>query len=145
CFGGGSCVSFDVTAGSDYLIRASGFGGDTGNLTLNLSLAGFISGNVTDAGTAASIPDVELDIYDSNGNFVGYAYSDASGDYTSTALAAGSYFVRTGSANYVNELYDNIPCDPFCDPATGTPISVTGGSTTAGIDFALDLGGTISG
>ena len=48
---------------------------------------------------------------------------------------------------YRNEVFDNIHCTLDCDDPVdvGTPIAVTLGATKTGIDFALDLGGRITG
>ena len=67
--------------------------------------------------------------------------------YTVLGLATGGYRVRTlNSLSYLDELYDNLPCQGGnCAVTAGTNVSVTAGTTTGGIDFALTLGGTISG
>jgi protocatechuate 3,4-dioxygenase beta subunit len=54
------------------------------------------------------------------------------------------------ASGYVDELYDGIACPggyPYygCDPTTGTPIAVTVPLTTAGVDFALDRLGVVTG
>ena len=41
-------------------------------------------------------------------------------------------------------MYNNINC-VTCDATTGTPITVTAGTTVSNIDFALSVGGGISG
>jgi 5-hydroxyisourate hydrolase-like protein (transthyretin family) len=112
-----------------------------------LSQGGKIAGKVTDAATGQPIEWVGIDVYDSGGNYVSYAYTDTSGNYEAPGLATGSYHVATYFFGpYTNEVYDNHPCDDFfCDPSIGDPVSVTVSQTTAGIDFALDPGGTISG
>ena len=50
----------------------------------------------------------------------------------------GTYYARTYSfEGYFEELYSEISCDPSCTVTDGTPIAVTLGSTTGGIDFTL--------
>src|SRR5262249_18505215 len=39
----------------------------------------------------------------------------------------------------------SMPCPTSCSPLTGSIVAVVGGTTTAGIDFALAPGGRISG
>jgi hypothetical protein len=49
---------------------------------------------------------------------------------------------------HVNEFFDNVGCGWYCswaDLVTGAPIAVATGATTDGRDFALDLGGRITG
>jgi len=60
---------------------------------------------------------------------------------------SGDYYVRTrNDRGLVDELYDDIPCPGgACDPTTGTPIAVTIGEVTDGVDLALDPGGLIAG
>jgi len=55
--------------------------------------------------------------------------------------------VRTSnSLGYLDELYNNLPCPGgSCSVTSGTGVSVTAGATTSGINFALALGGRISG
>jgi len=60
-------------------------------------------------------------------------------------LSAGQYFVTTrNSAGYVPEAYSDTVCLQ-CDPTETSPITVSIGETTPGIDFALAPGGRISG
>jgi hypothetical protein len=66
---------------------------------------------------------------------------------TNFGLFPGDYFVQAGgSQGYIVEVYDGFLC-PLgrCDLTAGTPVTVTGTSMTSGINFALELGGSISG
>jgi hypothetical protein len=121
-------------------------GKDTSGIDFALDAGGTISGKVVDAQTFLPLPNVYLGFFDQSGNGVSYGYTDENGNYHSQGpgLSTGSYFVETESYDYVNEIYDNIPCE-FCDPLTGTPITVTTGSNTGNINFDLDHGGSISG
>src|SRR5436190_22648074 len=66
--------------------------------------------------------------------------------YSSSGLPAGTYFARTfNSLGFVDQLYNGITCISCFPVTTGTPISVTVGSTTGNINFALAVGGRISG
>ena len=106
-----------------------------------------ISGTVTDAVTGQPVSYGRVEIYDAGGSYAGDAYFYSSGSYTVEGLAAGTYFARTSiySSDYVDQLYDGLPCGQPCLPTTGTPVEVSLGSTTEGIDFALDRRGGISG
>ena len=87
-------------------------------------------------------------VYNASGSCAGQRVTtNASGVYTTTGLATGTYYVRTSnSLGYVDELYDNLPCPGgTCAVTTGTGVSVTAGATTSGIDFGLAVGGTITG
>ena len=102
-----------------------------------------ISGQVTGANGGA-LAGVQIAIYDATGALAGTVLSDASGAYlTNGALdlpAATYYALATGPFGYANELFDGLPC-VACDPTSGTPVVVTAGATTGGIDFDLELVG----
>ena len=119
-------------------------GSTTGNINFALTPDGTISGRVTDAATGAGLL-VSVRFYDSSGIFITGVGTGAAGVYSSTGLPDGVYYARTFNAQgYIDEIYNNIPC-VNCSVVTGTPIAVTAGVATSGIDFALDKGGFISG
>jgi hypothetical protein len=120
---------------------------DTPGINFALDKGGSISGKVTDA-NSEPVEYAGVEIYDTSGNFVSYGYTDADGNYKAEyGLQTGTYFAKTYTfyGDYLDEVYDNIPCNDWCDPTIGTPISVTTGADTGNIDFALDHGGAIAG
>jgi hypothetical protein len=138
----------DVTSGVPVSVTS---GATTGNIdfALNPFVGGAIAGTVTSAGGGAAIPTV-VSIFDASGNAASFAFpDDATGAYTTTPLAPGTYYAYAeGMDGYLGELYDDAGSCPFfdsCTPTGGTPISVTAGSTTTGIDFGLSPGGRVSG
>ena len=102
-----------------------------------------ISGHV--AGVAGALAGVQVSIHDAAGAPAGTVLTDASGNYLTTGaldLQPGTYFVRaSGALGYVDELFDDLPC-VACNPTTGTPVVLTAGATTSGIDFDLVLLGS---
>lgn len=135
----------DPTSGTPVPVTA---GSVTSGIDFALPEGGHISGHITDASTGTPIAGICVTIFNDSGEEVGYAYTDSAGDYLAEdGLATGNYYALASDYyQYLSELWDNISCPNFnCDPTTGTPISVTMGSTTPGIDFALDRGGSISG
>lgn len=108
---------------------------------------GAISGEVIDDLTSDPLQGVEVKIYDSNGIVVTSGFANNSGVYTTPAvLATGTYYARSNSPDHVNEVYNNRTCGVNCNPVSlGTPISVTSGATTTGIDFELDKAAVITG
>ena len=108
---------------------------------------GAITGTVTETGSGTPLSGTFVEIYNSSGSYVEAALTNGSGVYTSTTgLDTGNYYVRTyNESGHIDELYDNIQCVGWCTVTTGTPVSVTDGLTTIGIDFALTPGGRISG
>jgi hypothetical protein len=110
---------------------------------------GSISGTVTRAGTPTPIADVVVRVFDSSGWNVNQATTDAAGAYTVSGLGTGRYFaVASNSADvYIDELYlDSVCLNPWsCGVTSGTPIPVTDGVDTPGIDFGLEIGGYVMG
>lgn len=117
---------------------------------------GTVSGTVTSASTP--LADVRVDFYNVSEQLVASATpTNAAGAYSISTLAAGTYyaFAYAGnvSGNYVDVLYPATPClgppttlsGTYCRVNTGAPIVVTAGGTTAGVNFDVPAGGTVSG
>ncbi len=138
------CVNCSSTSGTPIAVTT---GATTSGINFALDVGGMISGTVTDERTGAPIADRTVNIFDSGGTIIDSGRTDDSGNYTnSRGLPAGSYYVQTFlGGGYINEIYDNIPCPTLqCNVTTGTPVQVTPGATTKGIDFAL-TGSVITG
>jgi hypothetical protein len=118
----------------------------TTGINFTLEAGGRISGSVTDSATSLPVGGVTVEIYNSSGTLVTSALTDATGNYTTRAnMPTGTYYARAANnIGYLTKLYNNVTC-LACDVTIGTPISVTAGATTAGINFALDAGGRIVG
>jgi hypothetical protein len=106
---------------------------------------GTITGTVTNEATGAGVSSATILLYNSQGSIVLGTGVSFSGVYTIPGLAAGTYYVRVTSGTFIGELFDNLPCSVSCDVTSGTPIPVTAGNTTSGVDFALVAGGRITG
>ena len=115
---------------------------------------GGISGTVTAAGGSQALPNVNVDVIDSNGNYIAYATTDSSGNYSVDRLNASTagYSVCFDTSNmyttvaYLDQCYDGIPWDGSTDPTGSvTPVPVTLGTTSGGVGAALQTGGAISG
>jgi hypothetical protein len=140
-------ITLPVNAGTEYLIRVSGEGSyNTGSYVLTIQKAGFIAGRITNAFTQAPAAGVIVSFYNPDYGFYGSTFTNANGEYVSSDLPAGTYYVVTENhGEFVDELYDDIPCyQGDCDPSSGTPV-VVNESTTTGIDFALNPTGSMSG
>ncbi|MCG6964338.1 MAG: carboxypeptidase regulatory-like domain-containing protein, partial [Acidobacteria bacterium] len=127
----------DVTTGTPIAIT---IGSDPVVIDIALDRMGSISGRVTDAFTGKGLHDKHVALYDSQGNWVHTAYSNfVNGFYSFVGLAEGTYFLTTKDiGGYLDELFDDIPCEDGCDVTTGTPVIVTDGADTSDIDFALE-------
>lgn len=139
-----TCLGFcDPSEVGDPVVVTDGL---VAGIDFDLAPAGSIEGRVTDAETGEPL-FLFVDVFDANGNFVGGDSTDGMGTYRVTGLRPGTYTVQTNVffGSFQDELFDDIPCHPFCDVQAGTPVVVTAGSTTPGIDFALDRLGSIQG
>ncbi|MEM7350604.1 MAG: carboxypeptidase regulatory-like domain-containing protein [Acidobacteriota bacterium] len=119
----------------------------TEGIDFALDRLGSIAGTITDQATGEPIPFARVRAQDTSGLFSDSATADEAGNYLMTRLVPGSHYVLTEEfVNFRDELYDDIPC-PFgiCDLTTGTPVETSLGTTTEGIDFALDRFGAITG
>jgi hypothetical protein len=131
-------------------------GAEVSGIDFALTLGGRISGKVTDASTGQGLPFVQISIFSSAGTNFGTASADASGNYTTSGLPAGTYFLRTETGplfvnnqqlGFVDQLYSGTQCVPGCLNPTfvGTPVTVSNGATTSNINFSLSRGGMIAG
>jgi hypothetical protein len=101
--------------------------------------AGRIGGRVTDAITSAAIADVAVQIFNAGGGLVTTSSTDPSGNYATTLLDSGSYFVKTlNTQGYIDLINVNIPCAAgACPPVTtGTAVPVVAGVRSP-VDFRL--------
>ena len=141
-YNGFTCAPCDPTTGTPFSVTA---GTITPGINFSLAVGGRISGRITNAATSATVSGVLVRIYNSVGQLVTTTSSSISGNYISSAvLPSGTYYARTISPNFITQVYNGVDCIA-CTPALGTPITVTAGSTTTGVNFALTAGGKISG
>lgn len=130
----------DVTTGTGIAVAATQ---TTVGVDFSLGQGGSISGTVTediDGVLPTGIGGFIVRIFDEAGTDVGAALTDVTGAYTVTGLPSGNYHARTydpSDSDYLDELYDDIPCTPDCDVTTGALIAVSAPAETSGIDFAL--------
>lgn len=112
--------------------------------------AGAIGGRIVALDGGAAIEGAEIYVFNDFSEVVGVAISDADGDYLTTEppIPGGSYLVVVLAPGFVDEVHPDTPCEQLsCGPAGGTPVAVTSGQTTSGVDFALSgpLASSISG
>ncbi len=121
------------------------FGAITDGVDFALERLGVISGSVLDSVTGFPIASADVDVWDESGSRVAQGYADESGSYDIGGLAPGSYFVTAEDRDYLDEVFDDLPCEPDCDPTIGMLIPVSLNSTATDIDFALERLGVITG
>jgi hypothetical protein len=138
------CLGCSITSGTPITVT---LGADTANVSFTLtSGAGAFSGTITDAITHQPVANAWVDAVTPSNTYIGSAHADATGAYSFVGLPAGTYYARTNnSAGYVNEGWREISCPPCWSMETLTPITVAASTTTTGIDFTLQKGGTIAG
>ncbi|MEQ1870623.1 MAG: carboxypeptidase regulatory-like domain-containing protein [Vicinamibacterales bacterium] len=137
------CVGCSPSNGTAITVTANQ---TTGGVNFSLQSGGRIAGRVTAASSGAGIASIQLNVYSATGVQVGSAFTNSNGDYTTSAIPPGTYYLATVNSAYADELYSNIPCDPSCAVTTGNAITISAGDTSAGFNFALDeFNGTING
>ncbi|RFA09259.1 hypothetical protein B7R54_08485 [Subtercola boreus] len=111
-----------------------------------LAKSASISGTVTGAGTPATpLPNVNVTAYTRAGDYVGSGFTDASGQYVISGLAADTYRLQFRN-NYSNQAFEsqtwwkNKPTADLADP-----ITLAAGATRAGTDITLAKAVVISG
>lgn len=103
-----------------------------------------LQGQVTDAVTNAPIADIDLDVFGSDGSFVDWvnATTDTAGNFSIGLVPDGSYHLRAeseGASSYLTEFYGG-----GSGIGASQLIDVDGGDVS-GLEFKLDLGGSVSG
>ncbi|MFC1777985.1 hypothetical protein ACFL3I_11705, partial [Pseudomonadota bacterium] len=110
-----------------------------------LDLGGVVSGTVANT-AAAPLQSVTVRAYNASGIQVGSSTSGPSGNYSIIGLAGPVVYLRTTNAlGYQNQRYNGLTCGATCNVLTGTAVAVSAGVTVTGKNFALALGGSISG
>ncbi|MFL6154473.1 MAG: carboxypeptidase regulatory-like domain-containing protein, partial [Marmoricola sp.] len=113
----------------------------TGNIDATLVLGGSVSGTVTDADSGDPLADVCVDVFDDDDE--AFTCTDDAGHYTSPGLPTGSYTVNfddNSGSGHRGEFYDGTT-----NQDDATPVAVTLGQNTPGINASLVLLGRIAG
>jgi 5-hydroxyisourate hydrolase-like protein (transthyretin family) len=144
----GSCVPTVNNLGTPVPVT---LGAVVPGIDFRLEPGGSVTGTVTDANTATALSNQGVSVYrqvGSTATSIANMSTNASGAYNLTGLPTGNYFVATASTTHLDEAYNNISCGSSCATTTilgSTPVAVTAGAPTPGINFALERGGTITG
>ena len=137
-----TCLGCSVTVGTPIAVTGSS---TTSGINFALMAGGRITGTITDASTGELLQGVSVTIYLPSGTAVAGSSTNGNGVFATQGLPTGTYYARTNNVRgYVNRLYNAIDC-VRCAVASGTPINVTVGVTTTGINFALSPGARVSG
>lgn len=116
-------------------------GNETPNIDADLASGGTVSGTVTDINDAP-VYGICVRAFDADGNEVGKDSTDQDGEYSIHALLAGDVRIefRSCGLKFASEFYDDEET-----LAEATPVPVSLGTVTPGIDAQLAPGGSISG
>ena len=135
-------ASCGLTSGTPINVAAV----DISGFDMALSRGGAISGTVINTLGGSPLFGVELKAFNSAGDLVAVARTNPNGKYRLEGLPPGNYYLSTNNAlGFQDELYDGQSCEPFCNPVTGTAVTVVGTATTSGRNFSLDQSVTVSG
>lgn len=116
---------------------------DTEGIDFALDPGSAIVGRVTEDGSGAALPGIEVRVTDLDGHLAADVLSDESGDYRAEGLAPGGYWVvADGRPLLRSQAYPGIDCSNDCDPRFGDLVRVPAAVDVTGIDFDLQrLGG----
>ena len=123
-------------------------GATTSPINAAMVAGGQITGTVTDRATKAALAGICVQAYDSSGSEVASAQTNSNGVYTLSALPTASYHVGfadcaagpDNAGTYVTQYYNGK-----ATLASASPIAVTAGTTTSGINAAMLTHGEITG
>ncbi|WP_308287726.1 carboxypeptidase regulatory-like domain-containing protein [Cryobacterium sp. 1639] len=119
--------------------------GDTlTDINADLEKAATISGTITgDGAPGATLADVRVRVYNTDGDQINSARTDENGDYTVTDLREGTYtlqFSASTGASFLSEWWDGQPTQE-----QATPITLKPSESRTNVDATLAAGATVSG
>jgi len=118
--------------------------GETTGIDFSLDPGGYLLGTVRNAATGDPLPDLDMDLYSGNWEWVDYSdHTNTSGAFLLGALPFGEYYLRCDPSlhqGFIPEFFDN----EFW-PADAHIITLTDTSDVENLDFDLSPGGKISG
>ncbi|MCG8458381.1 MAG: carboxypeptidase-like regulatory domain-containing protein [Holophagales bacterium] len=151
---GGSHCGFPTAQGGCPVDEATLVGVVAGSTATDIDFAlpvgGEITGSVTALGTGAAI-STEVSLHWAGDAYFGphlvaTVSTDAEGRYRFLGLPTEELFVRTEAIGFLNQTFDNVPCEEFCSPTrSGTPIAAEIGTTVDNVDFVLEPEGILQG
>lgn len=135
--------SCDPTTGTPVVVT---LGSVQTGVDFSLDAKGSISGMVSAQTSQNPVTFGEVSVYDSGGAFVTSVQIDGVGGYRVTGLDAGQHYLIASGSGLSQALWDSLPCPVGgCNPLNGTPVGVSLGVETSGIDFELPDGAFLGG
>jgi hypothetical protein len=119
----------------------------TRGISAALAAGGSIQGRVTAGSPATPGQALCVDAFSVTGGFANSAVTDAAGSFSIPNLPAGQYVVYAGDPACPFGPYNVVPqwYPGKRSRAGATPVTVTGGQVTSGVDANLALDGSITG
>jgi hypothetical protein len=135
-----------LALGTEVLVAAESV---TAGVNFELQPLAAFNGSVVPVGSTNPISSYQVRVWDEAHNFVRSGWFSTP-SWELLAIQPGEYYVSVSHVDYLGELFDDLPCPagdvPACDPTFLAPtVTATSGSTTGGINFELELLGSIAG
>jgi len=119
--------------------------GTTETISFELDSAGRIAGTVSDT-AGNQLANIRVQAFDGDARLIRQVNTGTNGEYQLGGIPAGDVFVRTDAqSSFTDQTWQGFDCNPICDVANGTPVSVTAGDTVTAVNFSLTPGSGIAG
>ncbi len=134
----------DVTTGDPIVLggpgAAEGLNGAGGPVyDFGLNAGGTITGQVRNADSLVPASGVNVNVYNSSGDFFGSYQSDDDGQYMTVGFPPGTYYLTTSNNGALLDIkYGGDYClDESCDPLDAVPLVITGNEALVDRDLLL--------
>ncbi len=113
-----------------------------------------ITGQMVDQADGSAVTTLQVSLFkpsDETFNYYVATLYDGLGGYSVPGVPEGDYvlYLEPSEGNmHIPEIYNNTQCNGcvnYVFDGVGTPVTLTNGATTAGIDYSLEFGASISG
>lgn len=131
----------DVTTGTPIVLGGSPDAGQKGGPQYLFSLpkGGTLSGRLIHSETTVGVSNVDINVYNSQGDFYGSYESNSNGYWTTSGFPADTYYLITqGRGAMVDVKFGGDYCfNGLCDPLTADPIMLGGTYNITGVNMVL--------
>jgi hypothetical protein len=134
----------DVTTGDPIVLGPviAGPNNPTGTVSsynFGMNAGGTITGQIRNASNQLPAGGVQVNVYNSNGDFYGSYESDDNGYYMTVGFPSGTYYLTTtNNGALIDAKYGGGYCEnETCNPLDATPVVIVSDEAVAGVDFDL--------
>ncbi|MGJ8662178.1 MAG: MSCRAMM family protein [Marinicella sp.] len=137
----------DVTTGDPIVLggpgieSANGLDGVGGTVyDFGLNPGGTITGQVRNKFNQVPASGIDVNVYDSSGEFFGSYQTDNDGNYMTVGFPAGTYYLTTSNNGaLLDVMYGGAYCiDGNCNPLDASPLVISGSETLVDRDMELN-------